>query len=280
MIRQLFIAVALFATTFNVVADTPSGIEVRYLGNAGVLVQLGATKVLFDPLYRVSDERYQSVPEPLENAVLVGEPPYDGVAAIFVSHVHHNHFSPGLVLDYLMIHPEVRLFAPEQAIRTLRRFAGEGDEQSLERITAIDLPAAAPPAHYTLGPLAVTAVRIPHAEGPKPDPDLQNLAYEVTAEGVGTVIHLGDAAPRAELFERFAGQIQTGSEPVVLAPYWFFLKPEGRSILERQLHAAEVLGIHVPVEIAGQRSRRPMALRAVDLFTQPGEKRDFGMTEE
>lgn len=280
MIRQLLLLAALCAVTFNALADSPAGIEVRYLGNAGVLVRLGATKVLFDPLYRVSDERYQSVPERLENAVLRGEPPYDGVSAVFVSHVHHNHFSPGLVLDYLMIHPDVRLFAPEQAIQTLRRFAGAGDEQSLERITAIDLAADAPPAHYTLGPLAVTAVRILHAEGERSYPDVQNLAYELTLAKVGTVIDLGDAAPRAKLFERFAGQLRTATEPVVLAPYWFFLEPEGRSILERQLHAAEVLGLHVPVEIAGQGARRPRSLRAVDLFTQPGEKRDFDVVEE
>ena len=80
-----------------------------YLGNEGVLVTRGHTKVLFDAFYSNSYEGYYLlVPEAMAAAMLAGEPPYDGIDAIWrpstsdtstsstSTTVVNNYFPPGV----------------------------------------------------------------------------------------------------------------------------------------------------------------------------------------
>ena len=91
----------LFAATAFAHEDTSLA---RYLGNEGVMVEHGETKVLFDPFFRDSYGQYERVPEHIERALFEGDPPYDGIDAIFVSHFHGDHFSPAVMLDFLRRH--------------------------------------------------------------------------------------------------------------------------------------------------------------------------------
>ena len=72
---------------------------VMYLANQGVLVTAGDTGILFDPLFDADFDRFQLVPAELHAAMLAGEPPFDDVAAVFVSHAHADHFSAGMMLE-------------------------------------------------------------------------------------------------------------------------------------------------------------------------------------
>src|SRR5688500_3375071 len=86
--------------------------EAKYLGNEGVLVARGDTKVLFDAFYAESfDGRYTLVPTPLEQAMMAGQAPFDGVDAIFISHIHPDHFNSRKTIAYMRAHPDVQLYA-------------------------------------------------------------------------------------------------------------------------------------------------------------------------
>ena len=88
--------------------------EATYLGNEGVLVVRGDTKVLFDAFYTNSYGQYTLVPDEIADAILAGNPPYDGITAIFVSHVHGDHFSAEPAVAYLQAHPGVQLYGTNQ----------------------------------------------------------------------------------------------------------------------------------------------------------------------
>ena len=57
----------------------------HYLGNSGVMIAAGETKVIIDPLFRNDYGQYELVPAELERALVAGEPPWDGVDVILKS---------------------------------------------------------------------------------------------------------------------------------------------------------------------------------------------------
>ncbi len=71
--------------------ETPT--ETTYLGNEGIMVSDGHTTVLFDPLFPNGFGTYQMVPEEMRLALMAGDAPFEDVDAIFVSHMHPDHFS-------------------------------------------------------------------------------------------------------------------------------------------------------------------------------------------
>lgn len=248
--------------------------KATYLANAGVMVSSGEHTVLFDPLYRLNHGYYHTMTEAMENDVMVGAPPYDGVDAVFVSHFHRDHFSPNLLLNFMMIQPDARLFAPEQAVAAMRRYTGDDDTAIMERVTTIDLTPLAPPRTYQVGDIEIEAVRVPHAGWPDANRDTQNLVFRVTLAGQVTVMHYGDAVTQGDVFERLDAHWKAKHTDLALPPVWFFLEEGGAAILERSAPGSQVIGVHVPTEVPTEPAAREPALRDVDLFTVPGETRD------
>jgi len=250
-----------------------TGVRATYLANAGVMVEYGGAKVLFDPLFRLSHDYYRSVPATMENGMLNGDPPFDGVDVVLVTHFHLDHFSPNLLLNYLMINPDATLFAPEQALDAMRRYAADEEAQLMERVTVLNLSHFGEPFHQDLGEIVIESVRIPHSGWPDANRGTQNLAYRVTLQGEATVIHLGDAAPQADLFDKFENFWGQRRAQLVLAPYWFLLDADGLRILQSSLGGAAAVGIHVPSEVQARPELRRPEYRDLDLFTSPGETR-------
>lgn len=118
----------IFVLVLAALSGPARGAEALYLANEGVLVRSGATTVLFDPLFENSYGQYQLLPDRMQAAIFSGEPPFDDVDAVFVSHAHGDHFSSRLMLDYLRVQPDVRLYAPAQAIAAMRNAADDEDQ--------------------------------------------------------------------------------------------------------------------------------------------------------
>ena len=78
--------------TVNCYADSSgsntSVSRAQYMANEGLMVVQGDTKVVFDPLFRNSYGQYQLLPKEMEDALFSGQPPFDGIDAVFVSHYH------------------------------------------------------------------------------------------------------------------------------------------------------------------------------------------------
>jgi len=243
-----------------------------YLGNEGVSVTLGDTKILFDAFYADSYGQYALVPEETRSALMEGRAPYDGVAALFVSHVHGDHFSPKPTLEYLRAQPDVVLYASGQVIDALKE-AGAGDDLTL-RLKAFDLEAGDTAQSLEVGALSIDIVRIPHAGGAG-QANIENLAFRVTLAGELTVLHMGDADPADSYFAPHQAHWDAKPLDTAFPPYWFFGSGEGRAILKERLKPAKSIGIHVPIAAAGNGDEWRDEYRA-DLFTDPGEVRHMG----
>lgn len=244
--------------------------EARYLGNEGVLVSHGHTRVLFDPLYTESFGTYRLVPAAMREALFEGEPPFDGIDAVFVSHYHDDHFDPADMLAYLEAQTDVELFAPAQAVDALRE-AGAGDAL-LARVSSVTMSYGDSPVRFERPGLIIDAVYVPHAGWPERT-DVQNIAWRVTLDDGPTVLHLGDADTRDAHFAQDAAFWEATATQLALPPYWYFLSTSGRAVLAERLRPGHAVGIHVPADIPAEPAAREPALRDVDLFTRPGETR-------
>lgn len=241
----------------------------RYLGNEGILITSGDSKILFDALYAENYGQYALVPEATHQALIEGQPPYDGVDALFVSHVHGDHFSAAPTLEYLRAHPEVTFYASQQVIDVLREAAG--DDLPEAPLKAFALNAGDPAQTVTAGSLDIDVVRIPHSGGER-TASVQNLAFRVSLDNDLTVLHLGDADPNDSLFAPHQAHWDKKSLDAAFPPYWFFGSEDGHAILNERLKANQNIGIHVPIEAEGKGDEWRERFNG-DLFTDPGEIR-------
>ncbi len=255
-----------------------------YLGNEGVLVVRGDTKILFDPLFDEGFGYYQLLPDEMRAALMAGEAPFDGIDVVFVSHGHDDHVSTGPLLAYLRALPDVKLVAPRQVLDALRHESGVEDDPVFARVTALDLTPGDAPAvlHFGDDPpdqvwgydgIDVEVVAIPHAGGRR-NAGVQNLVYRVTLGRNLTVMHLGDADDEAGPFKRQKDHWASRRTHLAFPPYWFYLTYEGKKILTDRINARDLVGVHVPrADRRGDEERR--AGNWDDLFLVPGEQREI-----
>lgn len=268
----------LLAVAFAPPTAAHESARAHYLANEGLMVAQGDTKVLFDPLFNESFGQYELLPENMREALIAGEPPWDGVDAVFISHYHDDHFSPRDMVRFLRERKEIHLYAPEQAMAALREVAGAAGEGLAARLHPVALEYGADPWRIEMPGLLIEAVRIPHSGWPGRMADIQNIAWRITLDHGATVLHLGDADTRERHFETHQQHWDQRDLHMAFPPYWYFLSEEGRRVLEQRLRPAHAIGVHVPAAVPGEPAEREEALRDVDLFTRPGETREIPVT--
>lgn len=274
LLRTLLLFVLLtagmLAASTNAFADDATA---HYMANEGLMVVHDDTKIVFDPLFRNDYGQYLLLPPEMEAALFAGEPPFDGIDAVFVSHYHGDHFSPEDMLRLLKEQQGIQLYAPTQAVVAMRTVASAGEQQVFERVNAVSLEYKDAPVTLEMDKMIVEAVRIPHSGWPTGRVDVENIVWRVTMNDATTVLHLGDADPNDVHFANDAAYWNRNQPHVAFPPYWFFSSASGRRILQQRIRAVRNVGIHVPVQIPADPLRRPNELRSADLFTTPGETR-------
>ncbi len=260
----------LLLTTTTALADTES--RIQYLANEGVAVFHEQTTLLFDPMFRPADTYYASVPEETREAIINGSDPFEEIAAVFVSHYHHDHFDPADMLRLMTQHETTRLYAPKQAVDAMRAISGSDQADIFKRVTVLDLSYGDEPKLMQTGNIEVEGFFIPHSGWPNRHADVENIAFRVTIDDVATVVHFGDADAQSEHFARHLRHWEEKEAGVALPPYWFFGPGDGIDILETYIRPLRSIGIHAPASYRNKENI-PEELRDFDLFTDPGESR-------
>lgn len=270
--RALMLSTVIYALALHNVAAHDPAAEATYLGNEGVMVARGETKILFDAFYAESYDQYALVPDDISDAMMAGAKPYDGIDAVFVSHVHGDHFTAEPAIAYLRAQPHVRLYGSQQIHDAIVEAGVAEDDPLMTRVVALDLAPTDPPETIRFDGLDIDVVAIPHA-GDRPD--IQNLAWRVALDGATTVMHLGDAGTVVSDFSRHLAHFKARKTHAAFPPYWFFGDQNGDAILNDIIEADQAIGIHVPARAAGNGDEwRTRA--GGDLFTDPGETREIG----
>ncbi len=242
--------------------------------NAGVAAEIGAenssVKILFDPLYDDHYGSFQQLTEPLIEAIVSGSPPYDNVAAVFVSHAHGDHFSAKHLTQMLAAQPDLRLVAPEQAIEQLRG-SDLWKERFGERVTGIALENGAQAESFEIAGATIEAFRSPHNGWPDRHAEVHNITFRVSAPSSAglaqRVMFLGDADPGVEYFAPHAEFLAAKRTSLAVVPFWFLQESDAEALFDTTLNAQAAVGMHVPV-------REPMwlSMSGWDYFTEVGQK--------
>lgn len=266
MMRHFAAALAIFLVPGAALAH--DGASARYLGNEGVLVARGDTKILFDAFYAESfGGEYSLVRESDESAMIKGQPPFDGVDAIFISHIHPDHFNSRKTIAYMRANPGVRLYAGIDVVGAIRA-ADASSDPLMKRVVPVHVVPGAPPQRFSIEGLEIEAFPIPHnGGGPTP-----NYAFRVALDGQTRVFHLGDADPADRHYAPYQGEFDARPTDVAFPPYWMLLDESGKRVLEQRIRPRKVIGIHAGSEVRAD----PGAARrqtGSDLFIEPGEER-------
>lgn len=254
--------------------------QARHIANAGVMIANGETRVLFDPLYNNTFDRYDAIPDDIRAHILAGMHPWDGVDAVFVSHYHEDHFDPAALLELLERQPDVHLYGPEQAASAVRELVDAETADIMSRVHGVDIALGDPAERIQVGTLSIDALRLPHAGWPERHKDVQNIVFRVTLDDTVTAMHLGDADTVDDHFAPHSEFWTERHTDLALPPYWFFLNAAGRDILESRIAARQTIGVHVPAEVSDDPDQRPAALDGFDVFTRPGEIREIGKQDQ
>jgi L-ascorbate metabolism protein UlaG (beta-lactamase superfamily) len=268
--KHLFAIITTSLGLFNTAIAHDSA-TATYLGNEGVMVVHGETKVLFDAFYADSFGQYALVPDTIAEAMMKGAPPYDGVDAIFVSHVHGDHFTAEPAVAYMRANPTVRLYAPQQVHDAIVNSGVADNDPLMARVFGYNLGPEDSAIGFDVDGLQVAAVAIPHSGN---RPHIQNFAWRVTLGEETTVMHLGDAGTVVSDFSRHMQHFKSRKTNTAFPPYWFYGDTNGEMILRDIIDADRTIGVHVPKRAAGDGDKW-RARAGGDLFTNPGETRDL-----
>jgi len=243
-------------------AGEQASLTATYLGNEGIMVAQGGTKVVFDPLYQNTYGTYQSVPEETREALLSARAPFDGLQALFVSHSHGDHFSASDLVRFVAAHPDAYVVAPTQAIDALKGALKEADQTPPDsRLVSVALDYGDAPLELNVGQ------RIAHAGGDERR-SIENILYRVTFPGEAVVMHMGDADPRWSHYKPYKNHWQTVQTDAAFPPYWFFTTPGGKQLVAQRLNSREQTGVHTPAEIPAE-----LIESGADFFSRSGEQR-------
>ena len=268
LLSGVFAAACSAAALAHPVEGDGEAAAAQFLANEAVLVTAGETRILFDPLFTHS-YGYPLVDPVTKARLMAGQGEFAGIDAVFVSHVHGDHFDAAEMNAYLAAHPDVILVSPHQALLDMQ--AASGWQAAFETRMRV-LPFIAQPQALSIAAdgdeaaIRVETVHIPHAGGPG-RAHIQNMAYRVILNGEVTVMHLGDATQDPSVYARQSEHFQARETDNAFPPDWLIQEWGGDSARER-LNADHVTGIHVPI-------RAPVAVTASreDFFTEPGEVR-------
>jgi L-ascorbate metabolism protein UlaG (beta-lactamase superfamily) len=150
------------------------GVRVTYIFNAGFLITAGDKRILVDALY-------EGYPEGVLKPLLESQPPFDGVDLILATHEHVDHFSAGMVRQYMLDNPGTAFLSTQGAADQLLAL---GDDLR-SRVTAIQI-GAGESARTEVDGITVDAVYLSHGI-----PGLLNLGFLITIGDVH-LFHTGD----------------------------------------------------------------------------------------
>ena len=95
-------------------------LELRYIANEGVLLSSGNQKVLVDALFSKPHPDYNAPAKTTLKKILAGQPPFDNVTLVLVTHNHRDHFEASLAAKFLENQPGSFLAAPVDAVMALK----------------------------------------------------------------------------------------------------------------------------------------------------------------
>ncbi len=248
-------------------APADSSLAITYVANAGLLITAREDKVLIDALHRPYLKEYISTPDSMIARMMAGQPPFDGVDVMIISHIHGDHFHSATVAAYLARQPNVRLVGPPEVKDSLREASADFEAIEAQIHTAPSY------VRYDTGSVAVGDITIeifnmPHS-GSEENTIIQNIAT-LTTIGGRRILHTGDPGFEEKPVRAF--RFQERDIDIGLLPDWFLAYQEGAELVKKYIQPKAHIGVHVsPQWMEENRERAARFFPDAVLLTVPGQ---------
>ena len=262
-----FLAIAGVAATLITAGALPPasrnqidrGCSVRYVANAGVLLESNGRKLLLDAPIRDGIPPYAVPGDDERRRLERAEPPYDNVSAILVTHWHEDHFSPEAVAAHLTENLRATLVSSKEVASRVRVVA---PGLAADRIVGVT-PSPGSVADVAVDGMSIHVLRIRH--NPARRLPEEHLGFLV--RGCQSVLHTGDADPQADNFAMLRSLPRVD---VAIVPFWYVLTPANRDFVSATLNPLRVIAMHLPPADAEEVSRKLVDSATLTLLRTPG----------
>jgi L-ascorbate metabolism protein UlaG (beta-lactamase superfamily) len=219
-------------------STNPTGLEITYIANEGVLISAGDKQVLIDGLHREYERDYAFLPPAQREKIENAKPPFDQIDLILVSHKHLDHFHPESVGLHLQHNPNTLLVSSQQVVDEVEK--NFKDFQAIKpRITAVTPPWKERVAMKIAGvDLEILSLR--HGTGRHAT--IQNLGHIIKLGGK-KLLHVGDADTAIENFQDL--NLDEEGIDIAFIPYWFLTDDEGRTVVREHIKPKHIIAVHI-----------------------------------
>ncbi|NNF57672.1 MAG: choice-of-anchor D domain-containing protein [Rhodothermaceae bacterium] len=230
-------------------------VSVTYLGNDGIMLAFEDKKVLIDAIH-TNESPWVILPTAERTKLLMGQPPYDGIDLILITHNHGDHSNPTAINTVLMNNPGAWVIAPPQA--------QDGIEPA--RLLPVNMTIFGSEGVAGANDISLDILLMHHFDQFGNDfSNVQNYVYSVNLGGKN-FLHVGDVEYETASFQPF-DLANRDIEVIFMPTFNTLISAATRDLINAQVAPAHIVAMHffdVPNEVPQVQQLFPSAT----LFTQ------------
>ncbi|MGB3973901.1 MAG: MBL fold metallo-hydrolase [Peptococcia bacterium] len=207
------------------------------VANAGVLLDLDGKKVLIDGLCSCESSLFHTLPEETFQQIIQGQPPFDGLELLLITHHHFDHFAADKTAEFLRHSPKAAVVSNSKVINKIKAELGEGGEYNL---IPVELPLFSS-VELTVKGIKLRVFSLRH-DG-KQFAEVSNLAFLIEDEV--KLMHVGDATASEENYATL-GLADMGID-LFVAPFPYLGLPSARKVIIKYINPRQLVLVHFPV---------------------------------
>ena len=126
--------------TVTLTTIDPDKVKVTYIANDGIMIEHDGKKVVIDAINRAGNlTGWISPSSAALMAVENGDPPYDDIDVIMITHNHSDHYATSAVQNYLSAHPNTKLIVPASMRGSFGAFGSQVVDVSLNKFERVNV---------------------------------------------------------------------------------------------------------------------------------------------
>lgn len=229
----------LLLTSVTMLTTAQAALEITFLGNEGFLLSDGKDKIIIDGFLGESYALFEGLDEKSVSTMVAAKEDFKGIDLALASHRHFEHFQPDTACSFIKASPSTLLISSSQVITILK----ERCKPFVKKHANIKTVTVQPGVSKIFTKDGVKVEIFPLSHGTGKFASLQHYGHLMTVGGK-TILHVGDAAAIPADF--IAAGLQNRKVDIVLAPYTFFTRASGKTILAQYMYAPVQIVGHIP----------------------------------
>lgn len=227
--NRFIIYLAFITAIFINTSAQEKELNIKYIGNMGVLVSSGDSKILIDALHQGNPWGYGEPSEETINNIINHKNEFADVDIFFATHRHIDHFNNRLVYEFLK-NGKCKTVLTQQAVDDIKNTYK--DFEKIKSLITVTDNSENGIINFKHDNIAVKAMNISHGN------TTQNTGYLVELGGF-KILHVGDAAQEPKNFLKY--NVAKENIDVAFLPLWFLDEEE----LLKSVNAKQIIFVHV-----------------------------------